>query len=264
MAGGRWRDIRGFRGLEIPWLVHAGTADTMLQAKRIRDAPVMNLKNSFVLGLFLLGCVVLNGCVGNRPNASGELQRGESIVLAGEEPGTLAFAPLLSQSFKLRSTYREALPQTIHYEPRRDYVVEGTGQIRRTPGSRIPDFSTNMLYGKEDFSHDRFPGFGNLAFIAYAEYFHREKWKVPPPNHGLSAKRLPSTREKLRAGKSVRIIAFGDSITAGGDASEPALIFWERWADSLRRKYPRAAIESINGATGGTPPPKACSGCRPR
>ena len=28
-------------------------------------------------------------------------------------------------------------------------------------------------------------------------------------------------------------MAYGDSITAGGDATEPGLIFWERWADAL-------------------------------
>jgi len=49
----------------------------------------------------------------------------------------------------------------------------------------------------------------------------------------------------------VRIVAFGDSITAGGDASEPALIFWERWATALQMKYLRAGIETTNGATGG-------------
>ncbi len=46
-------------------------------------------------------------------------------------------------------------------------------------------------------------------------------------------------------------MAFGDSITAGGDASRPELIFWRRWADALQRKYPRAQITATNGATGG-------------
>ena len=46
-------------------------------------------------------------------------------------------------------------------------------------------------------------------------------------------------------------MAYGDSITAGGDATAPGLIFWERWADALRQKYPRATIETVNGATGG-------------
>ena len=199
----------------------------------------------------LAAVILLNGCAGNRPNPPVELQNGESLVLAGEDPGTLAFAPLRSQPFTLRSTYRDNLPQTIRYEPGRDYLLEASGQIKRTRDSRIPDFRTNILYGKEDFRHDLFPGFGNRAFFVYADYFHREQWPAPLLKPELSATRLPLTRQKLRAGKGARIVAFGDSITVGGDASEPNLIFWERWAESLRRKYPRAAIESRNGATGG-------------
>ena len=57
--------------------------------------------------------------------------------------------------------------------------------------------------------------------------------------------------EETQAGEKVRIVAFGDSITAGGDASEPRLVFWERWADALRQKYPQAVIETTNRATGG-------------
>ena len=194
---------------------------------------------------------MLNGCASQRSGHSLRLQTGESVVLAGEAPANLAFAPLLSQAVSVRSTYRDGLPRTIHYEAERDYLLEASGQIRRTPGSRIPDFGTNMLYGKEDFRHDQFPGFGNGPFFVYVDYAHPEKWKVPPAKAEFSAARLPNTQKKLRAGEQVRIAAFGDSITAGGDASEPGLIFWERWARALREKYPRASIETTNGATGG-------------
>jgi lysophospholipase L1-like esterase len=46
-------------------------------------------------------------------------------------------------------------------------------------------------------------------------------------------------------------VAFGDSITNGGDATRPELIFWRRWVDGLRQKYPSASITAVNGATGG-------------
>jgi acyl-CoA thioesterase I len=210
------------------------------------------ISREWLAWLLLIAAAILpSSCARISPNSATQSQRGESLVLAGEGPATLAFVPILSRPFALRSTYRDGLPQTIRYEPGRDYLLEASGQIRRTRGSRIPDFSTNMLYGKEDFHHDLFPGFGNRAFFVYADYDHREKWQARPPKPELSASRLPLTRQKLRAGQRVRIVAFGDSITAGGDASEPGLIFWERWADSLRRQYPRATIESVNGATGG-------------
>ncbi len=205
-----------------------------------------------IAGLLLLAAATfLNGCA-SKPSRHGlEHQTGESVLLAAEAPGNLAFAPALSQPVVVRSTYRDGLPQTVHYEPGRDYLLEASGQIRRTAGSRIPDFSTNMLFGKEDFHHDQFPGFGNGRFFVYAEYSHREKWTPPAPKAAFGSARLPNTRKKLGAGEKVRIVAFGDSITAGGDASEPKLIFWERWAEALRGKYPRATIEAINGATGG-------------
>jgi len=201
--------------------------------------------------LGLATAVFLNGCASQRPSQAAESQMGESVVLVGQMPANLAFAPLLSQPVAVRSTYRDELPRTVHYEPGRDYLLDASGQIRRTPGSRIPDFSTNMLYGKEDFHHDQYPGFGNGPFFVYVDYAHREKWERPPANAELGAARLPNTQKKLRAGEKVRLVAFGDSITAGGDASEPGLIFWERWATALRAKYLRATIETTNGATGG-------------
>ena len=191
----------------------------------------------------------LSGCSSSHHGL--EHQTGESVVLVGDAPASLAFAPALSEPVSVRSTYRDGLPGTVHYQPGQDYRLEDSGQIRRTPGSRIPDFGTNMLYGKEDFRHDQFPGFGNGRFFVYVDYACREKSPPLLVKPELGAARLPKTRQKLAAGDKVRIVAFGDSITAGGDASEPGLIFWERWAAALRVKYPRAGIETTNGATGG-------------
>ena len=201
--------------------------------------------------LGLVTGICLGGCVSSGSYHALEQQTGESVVLVGEAPANLAFAPVLSEPVTVRNTYRDGLPQTIHYKLGQDYSLDAAGQIRRTPGSRIPDFGTNILYGKEDFRHDQFPGFGNGRFFVYADYGHREKWERPPVKADLGVARLPKTRQKLQAGAHVRIVAFGDSITAGGDASEPGLIFWERWAALLRARYPRARVEAINGATGG-------------
>ncbi len=193
----------------------------------------------------------LTSCVSDRPNDAAYFQTGESVVLVSEEPANLVFAPLLSKPDNVRSTYRDGLPQTVHYEPGRDYLLDASSQIRRTAQSRIPDFGTNILFGKEDFNHSQFPGFGNGRFFVYVDYSHREKWRPASQKSGLNASCLPNTRKKLQAGEKIRIVAYGDSITTGGEASEPGLIFWERWADALRRKYPRSSIETINGATGG-------------
>jgi acyl-CoA thioesterase I len=211
------------------------------------------MRNCKFLAGFLASATVifLNGCASSRSHQAVEHQTGESVVLVGEAPANLTFAPLLSDPVSVRSTYRDGLPQTVHYQPGQDYLLDASGEIRRVPGSRIPDFSTNILYGKEDFQHDKFPGFGNGRFFVYVDYVHRGKWQPPPARPELGAAQLPRTRQKLQAGATVRIVAFGDSITAGGDASEPSLIFWERWAAALRTNYPHAHIETTNGATGG-------------
>jgi acyl-CoA thioesterase-1 len=201
--------------------------------------------------LALVTAICLVGCSSSRSHQAIERQTGESVILVAEEPANLAFAPLLSEPITVRSTYRDGLPQTIHYQPGHDYVLNASGEIRRTPGSRIPDFGTNILYGKEDFRHDQFPGFGNGRFFVYVNYAHRQYWERPCAKAEFGVAQLPKARQKLRAGATLRIVAFGDSITAGGDASEPSLIFWERWAAALRIKYPRARIETTNGATGG-------------
>jgi lysophospholipase L1-like esterase len=201
-----------------------------------------------LLGLPLAAALLFAGCVSERTQKLAHFQTGESLVFIGQEPASLAFTPSRARPIDVRSIYRDDLPKTIHYEAGRDYVLTGSGGIQRTPDSRIPDFGTNILYGKEDFNHSQFPGYGNGPFFVYVDYHHREAWK---PKTEFSARALPSTRRKLLAGGALRIIAYGDSITAGGEASEPGLVFWERWAEALRKKYPNASIESINGATGG-------------
>jgi lysophospholipase L1-like esterase len=113
----------------------------------------------------------------------------------------------------------------------------------------LPDFRDNKLFGQEEFDHSKFPGFGNGGFFGFVDYSTAatDVW----PAQASQAALLPKTLAKLRGGQGVKIVAFGDSITAGGDATSPGLIFWQRWADELRGKYPLARITAINGATGG-------------
>ena len=198
-----------------------------------------------------LVAVLFAGCVSECMRKLAHFQTGESVVLVGQKPASLAFTPWRSQPMNVRSTYRDGLPKTIHYEAGRDYALTSLGGIQRTPNSRVPDFGTNILYGKEDFNHGQFPGFGNLPFFVYVDYHHRGAGQPDPAKPEFSASALPVARRKLLGGESLRNLAYGDSITAGGEASEPGLIFWERWADALRKKYPKAKIESTNGATGG-------------
>ena len=195
-----------------------------------------------------LGALVLCSCAIG-PHPQWRKQIGDAVVFIGEKPATLAFLPIAGQSLRVRSQY---LPRsnTVEYIEGRDFVVDyPTGSLHRTPQSRLPDFRTNVLFGQESFDHSRFPGYGNTGFFAFVDYSFSgtNRWPV----QRSQAQFLKLTRAKLRAGSPVKIVAFGDSITAGGEASRPELIFWRRWADGVQRKYPRARVNAVNGATGG-------------
>jgi lysophospholipase L1-like esterase len=194
-------------------------------------------------------CAALFCSCSTGPQPVPERQVGESVICVGEEAAALAWLPDRRQPLEVRSTYLLSA-DTIVYAPGRDYAVDyGEGTLRRTPGSRLPDFRTNTLYGQQDFDHTKFPGYGNGAFFAFVDYSFAKStvWPVQVPQTDL----LKRTCAKLKGGEAVKIVAFGDSITAGGDATQPELIFWRRWTDELRRKYPAARITAQNGATGG-------------
>jgi lysophospholipase L1-like esterase len=171
------------------------------------------------------------------------------MVFIGEQSAALSSIPVRAPAPKVRSTYL-AGTNTIVYTEGTDYVVDfAAGTLRRTENSRIPDFRKNKLFGQTEFDHSKFPGFGNAGFFAFVDYSTADG--NPWPKQGSQAALLTKSAAKLRAGESLKIVAFGDSITAGGDATSPPLIFWRRWADDLQTRYPRAKVTAINGATGG-------------
>jgi acyl-CoA thioesterase-1 len=197
---------------------------------------------------FSLTALWLVGCVTNRSTPT-RCTVGESVVLVGEEPAALAFRPLIREPLVVRSAYQPG-PSVVEYVAGQDYAVDfAAGTLRRLPGSRIPDFRTNSLFGQEEFDHSKFPGFGNGGFFAFVDYAFQatNAWPVQPSQAAL----LPRSAAKLKAGGEFKVVAFGDSITAGGDATRPELIFWNRWADHLRARHPQARVTAVNGTTGG-------------
>jgi acyl-CoA thioesterase-1 len=194
--------------------------------------------------------ILTTGCMNGvrQPAARARQLNGESVVLVGEEPASLAYLPSPGAAVSVRAGY-QAGQGVIEYVAGKDYAVDiAAGTIRRLPGSRIPDFRTNSLYGQKEFDHSKFPGFGNTGFFAFVNYAHASvAWPVQSSQVAL----LPKSAAKLAAGGDFKIVAYGDSITAGGDATRPEWIFWNRWAESLRAKHPASRIQAVNGATGG-------------
>lgn len=192
--------------------------------------------------------LAVSGCQ-HRSGSAVVRQVGESVVLIGESPAALAFRPVTTEPLTVRSAYRPG-PGVTEYVAGKDYAVDfAAGTLRRLPGSRLPDFRTNSLFGQEEFDHSKFPGFGNGGFFAFVDYSYRptNRWPVQASQVAL----LPRSAAKLKAGGDFKLVAYGDSITAGGDATKPEWIFWNRWADHLRHRHPQARINALNGATGG-------------
>jgi acyl-CoA thioesterase-1 len=203
-----------------------------------------------------LGCVVLVLMFAAALARAGETTKvmGESLVLAGTEPAKLLGKDVDPASVVVRSTHLAtgAKAKTVAYEAGKDYVVDGkAGTVARTKDSRIPDFATNVLYGKKDFNHSQFPGYGNLAFTIYVDYAAKDVPDLAPKSAKV-ADLLPKTLARLRAGEPVKVIAYGDSITAGGEASSVDLEYTPRWInETLKKQFPKSAITFENGATGG-------------
>jgi lysophospholipase L1-like esterase len=172
---------------------------------------------------------------------------GESVVLATTAPTKLLAPNVDPASVVVRSTYG---PGGTTYEEGKDYVINArAGTIARTTDSRIPDFAKNVLYGKENFDHSKFPGYGNLPFTVYADYASKEIPQLVTTTD--QSARLKNTRAKLEAGGPFKLIAYGDSISAGGEASTEALRFQNRYAEHLTACFPKAQITVDTTATGG-------------
>ena len=176
--------------------------------------------------------------------------QGDSLVLAKTIPGNLCFDKIVKGSLTLRSMFLAGKKDAKIYAEGVDYTVDyEKGAIARTATSSIPDFSTSVIYGKKDFDHTKFPGFSNHPFFVWADYTTTNGKPFALPND--QSKYLVNVRKKLEAGGPFLIATYGDSITAGGEASEPDLRFQARYGKYLQAKFPKAKIEvkdvSISG-----------------
>jgi acyl-CoA thioesterase-1 len=194
-------------------------------------------------------CAAFLASCATAPKSALKHEMGESVVFVGEQPAALAWLPAVESPLRVRSTYLPAT-NTIDYIEGRDFVLDyANGTLCRTAESRLADFQTNILYGQDNFDHSLFPGFGNDRFFAYVDYSLADA--VPWPVQASQAKFLRHAQQKLATGEPLKIVAFGDSITAGSNVSTPEHIFWMRWVETLKHRYPDAKITPLNRATGG-------------
>jgi len=130
----------------------------------------------------------------------------------------------------------------------------------------FPDSSLKLIAGT--------PGVGSVALpalpegaVAIANLWHHgpaEKLDdshlypidpeamVPLATAPVAEKLLPRTLAKLRAGQDVRIVAWGDSVTAGGGVGNQTALWYQNvFAKALGERFPQAKVEMITAGWGG-------------
>jgi acyl-CoA thioesterase-1 len=137
-----------------------------------------------------------------------------------QEHGQATAKLLLTPSVGFRITHPDLM---MSYNPDKDYIWKpGTNVVTLTVSSRIPfktqaqmsppKGSPNMfgevLHSEGHFFHD---------LQVQASYMTEEKWAGPVP--AAETEKLKNTIAKLKAKQPVSLVALGDSITAGLNAS---------------------------------------------
>lgn len=72
-----------------------------------------------------------------------------------------------------------------------------------------------------------------------------------PPVSPINGHAIAKTLAKLKAGETVGILFFGDSITAGAEASHRSKAFTALVMEALRKRYPGARITEFHASRGG-------------
>ena len=158
--------------------------------------------------------------------------------------GTLLFPPtrlLAVRDYSLHTRYVEGT----------DFTVEGR-TLTCTPGSRLPTVKAADLpaAGRTDF-----PWYDIAGKQVVVSYTHDTPWRGPVP--GYQGDRLPRTVQRLTKRRPLTIVAYGDSITLGLNASgyrqePPYMPTWaELFAYALRRHYRDDRITLYNTGLGG-------------
>lgn len=194
------------------------------------------------------------------PYWKGNIIYHESVMFVGDDGAPLLYDPenvLSVRSWDLKTEYAKDV----------DYEVRD-GKIYRLEGSSMPRFTWNEFYpeSKEtSVTGNAFAG-ANKPFVLFAEgvYFHQNQVFVTYTHKENTSLFVPAKSEKfnkfirkLEAGGELNIVFFGDSITAGANASGrggvlPGTPIWpEMVSKALETKYPNAKINYINTAVGG-------------
>ena len=254
------------------------------------------MKKRWIAGALVAACCFpLAGCSGNQAPPAKKLAPPEDLM----EYGSYSLETWLKPFWYTREIYNETLmfvgendQAALLYEADqilsvlsygldrafsegKDYVYEN-GVFRRTADSEIPFWEVDEYYRTQPDVHSIRVDKSQLSislegerFLKYGEkdtftakqiavtYVHNEEWQGPVPAD--KSEKFAKTLAKLRAGKRVKLLFYGDSITTGcnasgtvqgGEVSPYTPSFPEMICEYLKKKY-SCDIESVNTAVGG-------------
>ena len=204
----------------------------------------------------------------------------EPICFTEEADGTVTGGKLLYNEIT-RIISVTSYDGTV-YEEGTDYALEGS-RIVRLPGSRIPVLPRSRYCvpytGKAETTWRCLPGkemYAEVVNNVYeyqprVTYEHADAWNDFVP--AAMGDKLPRTKARLAGSKPLKIVFYGDSITAGWEASghdemvinmqtleeqhvtcniPPFMPTWvELTTRALRSAYPAAEITKVNRGSGG-------------
>jgi lysophospholipase L1-like esterase len=127
-------------------------------------------------------------------------------------------------------------------------LADGREEIRRGKSHLTRPAPPELREGEQRLSNIYVPYFSDGKNVDEFPVEEGPEKAVTGTTTGL----IPKTVQKLRAGKPVRIVAWGDSVTEGGDASGPEHQYQAVFGEMLRRQFPKASVEVITVAVGGS------------
>lgn len=261
-------------------LINAGSAvNAQTQSGDFDGNAIIDVNDMFTMREILLGIYNKNAYY----NLSSYMQYywagntvyDESVTFQNDANGNLTNATLMYTPSKIISV--RSIDLNKLYVEGVDYIVVGN-QLVLTPGSSIIAASYDTLYPKyasgqsQDWlvcnnDNTRYTSVTSLRDYQVAvTYTHSNSWTGMIPSAQLSE--LPNTKAKLENGGALNVVFYGDSITAGYEASgqsENALSmntlaettylssnapYMPAWAtmvsQQLSVRYPNATINKIN------------------
>ncbi|MBN1342123.1 MAG: hypothetical protein JXQ73_05560 [Phycisphaerae bacterium] len=211
--------------------------------------------------------------------------RGGTRLKAGREPRRVLPGQLQPGTLRIHSSAKDG---AVTYEKDKDYFLdEFWGALSRLPNGRIkpneqvaisyvygmrrvdrievlPDGKVQLRRGEPKVDCPLMPPAtpGAMTLATIYRPCHAKEVLAPHVyvlNETKAAERpTPSTEPvartlaKLRAGKPVTIVCWGDSVTVGGDASTADKRYVDRFAATLKKRFPESKINVINAGIGGT------------